>query len=128
MGAGKKSAPYDPGIRQTPAGTRLYPYWKKVRTLNHDEQFENYADFYGWAINNGYTIGSKLCRIDDTKPYGPDNCMWKTKEVRREESEAERKKRTGDNARIRAWNKTVNKLRVACGKPPFPVDEDLEDE
>lgn len=35
-----------------------------------------YANFYVWAIDNGYKSGLSIDRRDNNKGYFPDNCWW----------------------------------------------------
>lgn len=42
-------------------------------------QWEDFAAFYNWAINNGYSEKLTLDRIDVNRGYGPNNCRWSTR-------------------------------------------------
>lgn len=40
--------------------------------------FDNFMNFYNWAMNNGYKEDLQLDRIDPNSDYGPNNCRWAT--------------------------------------------------
>lgn len=42
------------------------------------EEWQTYAGFRIWAINNGYKEGLALCRTGDVGDYKPDNVRWDT--------------------------------------------------
>lgn len=81
------------------AHTRLHNVWKGMRarcyncnSTNYqhyggrgitmcDDWYNDYANFYLWAINNGYKSNAKrgectIDRIDVNKGYSPDNCRF----------------------------------------------------
>lgn len=102
--------PYDPALRQTEYGSKLYQTWRKVRKDSHCEEWEYFPTFYAWAIQSGYTLGAWLRRIDKSKPYEEGNCTWYI---------------SGENENyvspewVGTWNKTVNRIRKYCGMPPL---------
>ena len=52
---------YDPLMRKTEAGGRLYSYWRRIKAQGISPEFVEFPGFYIWAIKNGYTLGN-----DDT--------------------------------------------------------------
>ena len=46
-----------------------------------DEWQNNFEAFYNWSIENNYSIGLTLDRIDVNKNYEPSNCRWVTWKV-----------------------------------------------
>ena len=102
--------PYDPAIRETEHGSKLYQFWRKVRRNPHCEEGEYFPNFYAWAMQSGYEVGAWLRRIDADKPYEDSNCFWYTPGI--------------DDKKIPVswiddWNKTVNRIRKHYGMPPL---------
>lgn len=75
---------------------RIYEIWKdkknrcnnasyyKERGIKFYEEWLDYEVFEEWAMSNGYEDDLSLIRIDKTRNFSPDNCMWSkdTKSVR----------------------------------------------
>ena len=106
-------AVYDKDLKETPEFQFLYNKWSKVLRPPHCDAFYEFMDFYNWSMSNGFVLGAKLRLIDESKPYGPENCFW----------EAPKKDRLGwsedERAWISLWNKTVNRIRVHHSMEPF---------
>lgn len=103
--------PYDPSIRTSEVGQSLYMAWRRLRRYPHCEEWENYSDFYYWAMENGYTLGSWLLRTDNLEPYSPDNCLWYFPGTYMKVEDAP--------AWIDSWNKAVNRIRKYYKMPPL---------
>ena len=109
-----KPSSYDPTLRESEHGSKLYQTWRKVCQAPHCEEWESFPTFLEWAMQSGYTPGVWLLRIDKNKPYEPDNCKWYV---------------VGENDRYippewaYKWNKTVNRIRKYYGMPPLEGTE-----
>jgi hypothetical protein len=110
---------YPPEIRKSQSWKRLYSYWKKVRSEAHAPAFDNFMNFYNWAMNNGYADNRKLRKVDPSRPWVPDNGTWLP-------IEPGTGKIYGRNTReaVVRWNETVNRLRIHYGMKPFPLEEE----
>ena len=95
--------PYDPALRKTEHGGKLYWFWKKVRLNTDSKEFESFGSFYEWAMDAGYESGDKFILIDKRKPYSPDNCDWEL----------------SPGERLDSWNRTVNQIRKHYGMTPL---------
>lgn len=104
---------YDPELRTSESGSRLYNAWRSMRKHPHIDLWESYSVFHTWSVYNGYTLGSWLRRIDETLPYGPDNCVWYITDDNDRPLDAEERKRADE------WNAVVNRIRKHYGMPPL---------
>lgn len=106
--------PYDPELRTSEHGSRLYNAWRSMRKHPHIIEWESYSVFHTWAVYNGYTLDSWLRRIDESQPYAPENCVWYTSE---EDAPVDQK-------RADEWNAVVNRIRKHYGMPPIGIDKE----
>lgn len=81
----------------------LYQRWKQMPSKG-GRAFEwgDFNAFYSWAVAEGFDSNSTLYRIDESKPWGPDNCSLDC-----------------NSEFIARWNKTVNRIRAHYGLPLF---------
>lgn len=76
-------------------GTRIYQTWKSMRQrcnykqgpkykdyggrgITYCTEWEDFTNFYGWALESGYTDQLTLDRINNDGNYCPENCQWLT--------------------------------------------------
>ena len=111
MGRQTIGRPYDPEIRRTEHGQRLYAVWKKMRKSPHCEEWDDFIGFYTWAMQSDYVLGAWLRLHDEGEMYCPDNVFWyfpgSTEDVIPTLEWADE------------WNKTVNRIRKHYGMPPL---------
>ena len=105
---------YDPALRKTEHGAKLYQTWKKISKAPHCEEWEYFPTFYDWAMDNGYEIGAWLMREDMNAPFDPKNCYWYYPSGGIKDITKEYK----DN-----YNATVNRIRKYFGWPPLEGTE-----
>ena len=72
---------------------RLYNIWSGMKTrcnnpnddtykyygakgISYCSEWEDFAEFQNWALENGYANNLTLDRIDGSGNYEPDNCRW----------------------------------------------------
>ena len=99
--------PYDPDLRYSEEGARLYQAWRRVRSRPHCDEWEDFQTFYEWAVENGYEFGDWLQLVEGETEYAPDNCVWYTPQGGMRQSKHWMDK----------WNKSVNRIRKHYGMP-----------
>ena len=55
----------------------IYLDWQtkhKYPNLAFCKEWEDFKDYYVWAIANGFEENSRIYRYDNTLPFSPDNC------------------------------------------------------
>lgn len=110
---------YDPELRQTDHGRRLYSLWKRLRKSAYTQDFEQYPDFFKWAMASGYTIGAKLFRYNAEEPFSPGNCFWGHRVDQTVMEKELRRKPDWE----KSWDATVNRIRVHYGMEPIHSSE-----
>ena len=108
--------PYDREMRESDHGARLYNMWKRLRRSPHCAEWDYYPAFYNWAMEKGFIIGTWLKRIDDSKPYEPNNCDWRLPKSMQDDPPP-------PTTWADEWNKTVNRIRKYYGMPPLEGTE-----
>lgn len=121
---------------------RLYSIWKGMnkRCNNHNavdyrwyggkgvkvcEEWHDYLKFRDWALNNGYSIGLTIDRIETNKDYSPSNCQWLTQSDNSKKRQREGKfqviEYNGEKHGLRDWslitgiNQTTLQTRIRNG-------------
>lgn len=61
--------------------TKSYKHYGGRGVTIYQEWLEDFVNFYNWAMENGYSDGLSIDRIDNDKGYFPDNCRWVSKVV-----------------------------------------------
>ena len=111
--AGKQS------IKHGKTNTRLYGVWKNMRErcsnpnnknyknyggrgVNVCKEWDNFLDFYNWAILNGYNKDAKrgectLDRIDVNGNYEPKNCRFVSMKIQNRNRRLLKSNKTGYN-------------------------------
>ena len=89
-----------PKTRATHGGshTRIYRIWQAMRDRTSNprafrreyyggrgitvcDEWQTFAPFQAWALNNGYEPNLSIDRIDNDGNYEPSNCRWATQKM-----------------------------------------------
>lgn len=75
------------------SGTKLFMVWDGIKKRTKDKSNKNYGgrgisicsewendfkSFYDWSMENGYSEGLQIDRINNDGNYEPSNCRWVT--------------------------------------------------
>lgn len=102
---------YDPALRKTEHGSKLYEIWKRIRKSPHSKEWDYFPAFYEWAMQNGHENGAWLRLIDKSGTYHPGNCVWYLPGV----CENSSRPASWEDS----WNTAVNRIRKHYGMPPL---------
>lgn len=107
---------YDPVLKETPEWQSLYYRYRN----NKIEGFADFLAFYNWSMENGFVMGSRLVRFDESKPYSQSNCQWMPPK------EKDPQAFYGNEIRksIAKYNEAVNRIRIHYGLEPFTQEGD----
>lgn len=68
------------GMRQRVNDPNAYGYpWYGGKGVEICAEWADFAAFRDWALENGYTEGLSIDRIDSDGHYEPGNCRWVTR-------------------------------------------------
>jgi hypothetical protein len=71
-----------------------------------EEWADEFQTFYTWSIENGWSNGLSIDRIDNDSGYSPDNCRWATKEQQCNNQEKNvRITAFGETKSVSAWSR-----------------------
>ena len=102
--------PYDPALRKTEHGAKLYQAWKTVTKAPHCEEWGYFPTFYEWAMQNGYEVGAWLKRWNRNDQFDPTNCFWYLPREKNSSITQES---------LDKWDEAVNRIRKYYGMPPL---------
>lgn len=115
---------YPPGSRDTDIGDHLYELWRSMRKRKYNSpEFDDYANFYEWAIASGYSLGCWLIRNDKSKPYSPYNCFFRIPK----QKPPEKKPKVQDGDLLRGMgNPLYTRFARMLKQPHAPEFDDFE--
>ena len=83
---------------------RLY-YGRGIRVCDEWQDFEPFAK---WALNNGYSDGLSIDRIDNNGNYEPANCRWADAEAQANNRRTSKFiAYNGENLTIAQWSRKL---------------------
>jgi hypothetical protein len=119
-GCKKKTHPH--ALRHGMSDTRIHQIWvamrkrcspkcpKHARPFYYDkgisvcEQWQQFENFFEWALLNGYRDDLSIDRIDGDKGYSPDNCRWATQRQQNNNKSSNRIiAHNGDTKTLEQW-------------------------
>ena len=79
--------------------------------------WNDFKNFYDWALQSGYKTGLSIDRIDSTKGYSPENCRWTTDVV---QSQNRRKHKSKELPKGVYYSKPRSEPKYqGAGKAPY---------
>lgn len=63
--------------RCTNPNNRRYKYYGG-KGIAVSEEFDTFLKFFVWSVENGWSAGLSVDRVDSSKDYCPNNCEWVT--------------------------------------------------
>lgn len=78
-----------------------------ARGISVCAEWEEFVNFYEWAMANGYSEELTLDRKDNNKGYCPENCRWATMGVQQKNKRCTRLSFNGVTHTIEEWSKII---------------------
>ena len=110
-------AKVDPYLKTSEDYRVLYDKWRRMRKYGMCAEWDEFAVFAEWALDNGYSpFGCTIKKINPDEEYSPSNCRFLVDL---------QKKIVQDF--VNKWNTSVNRIREHYGMEPFEVYADGDD-
>lgn len=116
--------------------TKVYSVWNEMRNrcqnpndssykryggkgISVCEEWQDFRNFYPWAIQNGYHEGLTIDRIDPAGNYEPTNCRWiSNAEQQRNRGNNVKLEKDGESLTIGEWCEQLN-FSYSCAKSRY---------
>lgn len=94
--------------------SEYYKYYGAIGIKVCDEWRNNRAEFFKWALDNGYQDGLTIDRKEGDKSYYPDNCRWTTQSIQSQNTRNIKSNNTSGYRGV-SFHKTKEKWQASIG-------------